>query len=70
MGDSFSGIFLAQYALTDRGAQAHAMVSLLEQGWANQIDEARGFGHSDRTVRLHQRRFDGAGFRALVQTGG
>jgi len=26
---------LAQYALSDRMAEAHAMVSLVEQGWAN-----------------------------------
>ena len=36
-----SGMVLAQYAVTDRMAQAHAMVSLVEQGWANQMEVAR-----------------------------
>ena len=31
-------IVLAHYAVTDRMAEAHAMVSLVEQGWANQIE--------------------------------
>ena len=35
-----SGVVLAQYALEDRMAQAHAMVSLVEQGWADQNDVA------------------------------
>jgi hypothetical protein len=38
-----SGVVLAQYAVEDRMAEAHAMVSLVEQGWADQIDEARAF---------------------------
>ena len=38
-----SGIVLAQYALTDRMAEAHAMVSLVEQGWADQNEVARAF---------------------------
>jgi len=32
---------LAQYAVGDRMAEAHAMVSLVEQGWADQNDVAR-----------------------------
>ena len=31
-----SGIALTQYAVGDRMAEAHAMVSLVEQGWADQ----------------------------------
>ena len=32
-----SGIIMAQYAQTDHMAEAHAMVSLVDQGWANQV---------------------------------
>jgi hypothetical protein len=65
-----SGITLAQYAVSDRMAQAHAMVSLLEQGWANQIEVARAFVCSARTVRRHQRRFEQGGLAALGHTEG
>jgi len=37
-----AGIVLAQYAEDDHLAQAHAMVSLVEQGWADQNDVAPG----------------------------
>jgi len=60
-----SGMVLAQYAVTDRMAEAHAMVSLVEQGWADQKDVARGFGCAARTLRRHQRRFEEAGLAAL-----
>ena len=38
-----SGMPLAQYALGDRMSEAHAMVSLIDLGWADQNDVARGF---------------------------
>jgi transposase len=60
-----SGIVLAQYALTDRMAEAHAMISLVEQGWADQNDVARAFGYATRTVRRQQQRFDEGGLAAL-----
>lgn len=60
-----SGMILAQYGVTDRMAEAHAMVSLVEQGWADQNDVARGFGCAVRTVRRHQRRFEEGGLAAL-----
>ena len=65
-----SGIILAQYAVTDRMAEAHAMISLVEQGWANQNDVARVFGYGARTVRRQQRRFDEGGLAALGRKGG
>jgi len=60
-----SGVALAQYAVGDRMAEAHAMVSLVEQGWADQNDVAQAFGCSTRTVRRHQRRFESGGLSAL-----
>lgn len=41
------------------------MVSLVEQGWADQNDVARAFGCSERTLRRHQRRFEDGGLTAL-----
>jgi transposase len=60
-----SGIVLAQYALDDHTAEAYAMVSLVEQGWADQNDVARAFGCSARTLRRQQRRFEDGGLQAL-----
>jgi hypothetical protein len=65
-----SGIVLAQYALTDAIAEAHAMISLVEQGWADQNDVARVFGYAARTLRRQQRRFDEGGLAALGRKGG
>jgi len=58
-----SGIVLLQYATDDRMAEAYAMVSLVQQGWADQKEVARAFGCSVRSVRRAQRRFEGAGWR-------
>ena len=60
-----SGVVIAQYALGDRMAEAHAMVSLIDQGWADQKEVARAFGCSARSVRRHQRRFEDGGLPAL-----
>jgi len=65
-----AGIVLCQYAVGDRMAEAHAMVSLVEQGWAEQEDVARAFGCSSRTVRRFQRRFEGGGLPALARVPG
>src|SRR2546422_10038040 len=65
-----SGINLAQYASSDRMAEAHALVSWVEQGWANQIEVARAFACSARTVRRHQQRFEEGGLAALGHTDG
>ena len=65
-----SGIVMAHYAVTDRMAQAHAMVSLVEQGWADQIEVAGAFNQSARTVRRQQRRFEDGGLAALGSTNG
>jgi DNA-binding CsgD family transcriptional regulator len=65
-----SAVALAQYPLGDRMAEAHAMVSLVEQGWADQNDVARAFGCSPRTVRRHQRRFESGGLPALGRPSG
>jgi prepilin-type processing-associated H-X9-DG protein len=65
-----SGIPVAQYAVTDRMAEAHAMVNLVEQGWAAQNDVPRTFGYSARTLRRDQRRYEEGGLAALGQPRG
>jgi len=61
---------LAQYAVGDRMSEAHAMVSLIDQGWATQNDVARAFGYSERTARRYQRRFEEGGLAALGHPNG
>ena len=65
-----AGIVLCQYSVGDRMAEAHAMVSLVEQGWADQRDVASAFGCSSRTVRRFQRRFEVGGLPALARAAG
>ena len=65
-----AGMPIAQYRVGDRMAEAHAMVLLVEQGWAEQGDVARGFGATARTVRRHQRRFEDGGLVALGRKAG
>jgi transposase len=59
------GAPFAHFELADRMAEAHAMVSLVEQGWAEQVEVARAFGCSERSVRRYQRRFEDGGLAAL-----
>jgi transposase len=65
-----SGMPIAQYALADRMSEAHAMVSLVELGWADQNDVAKAFGCSARTLRRHQQRFTEGGLAALGRPNG
>ena len=65
-----SGVVIAQYQFGDAMAEAYAMVTLVEQGWADQIDVARVFGRSTRSVRRYQQRFEAGGLAALNQPRG
>src|SRR5260370_12415744 len=65
-----SGVVIAQYQFGDAMAEAYAMVTLVEQGWADQIDVARVFGRSTRSVRRYQQRFETGGLAALNQPPG
>jgi hypothetical protein len=53
---SFSGCEPHHYA-TDAVAEAHAMVMLVESGFAQQTEVVQAFGKSGRTVRRHQERY-------------
>jgi hypothetical protein len=67
---SVAGVVVAQYAVGDRMSEAHAMVSLVDQGHADQNDVARAFGYSTRTLRRCQKRFAEGGLPALVRIAG
>jgi transposase len=65
-----SGLVLAQYEVGAAGSEAHAMVSLVEQGLAAQHEVARAFGCTTRTIRRYQRRFAEGGLSALERQSG
>src|ERR1039457_676561 len=65
-----SGIVLAHYALGARMAEAPAMVSLVEQSWADQNEVVHAFDCSARTVRRDQHRYEDGGLAALGQSRG
>ena len=65
-----SSVPLAHYAVGDRVGEAHAMVILVEQGWALQCEVARAFGCTVRTVRRNSRRVEEGGLAALGRPAG
>lgn len=65
-----AGVPIAHYAVGDAMAEAYAMVQLVTQGWADQVEAARAFGRSERSVRRYQRRFEDGGLSALGRRGG
>jgi transposase len=64
------GVPIAHFACGDRMAEAYAMVTLVDQGWANQVEVARAFACSTRTVRRMQGRFEEGGLPALGWSSG
>lgn len=67
---SVHGIVFAHYDVTDRAAEAYAMISLFESGYADQNDIARSFGYSTRTLRRYQQRVDVNGLAGLANPRG
>jgi len=65
-----AGVPSLYYSAGDRMAEAHAIVSLVGQGWASQEEAARAFGVTTRTVRRMVVRFDEGGLAALGRRGG
>ena len=64
------GIVFSHYPIEDRTAEAYAMVTLFESGYADQNDIARCFGYSARTLRRYQERLKAGGLSALARPGG
>jgi len=59
------GLPVHHYRDGDAVAEAYAMVSLVESGFAQQTDVARAFGRSVRSVRRYQERYAQGGMAAL-----
>ena len=64
------GVVIAHYAVIDRMSEANAMVTLVDQGLAQQRQVARAFNCDERTVRRQQKRFEGGGLVALGRSRG
>jgi transposase len=64
------GIIFSHYSSQDRAAEAYAMVTLFESGYADQNQIARTFGYSTRTLRRYQQRLQAGGLRALARPQG
>ena len=64
------GIIFSHYPMEDRTAEAYAMVTLFETGFADQNDIARCFGYSARTLRRYQERLKAGGLSALARPEG
>jgi DNA-binding CsgD family transcriptional regulator len=64
------GIVFSHYSTQDRAAEAYAMVTLFESGYADQNDIARTFGYSTRTLRRYQQHREAGGLRALARPQG
>jgi transposase len=67
---SVHGVVFAHYAADDRAAEAYAMITLCESGYATQMQIAEAFGYSARTLRRYQERFETGGIGGLVQAPG
>jgi transposase len=65
-----AGMPLAHFAVGDRVAEAYAMVTLVDQGWADQKEVATAFRCASRTVRRLQRKFEHGGLASLTQIAG
>jgi DNA-binding CsgD family transcriptional regulator len=64
------GVAFAHYHVSDRAAEAYAMVSLFESGYANQKNIALAFGVSARSLRRYQERLEAGGLAALARADG
>src|SRR5258708_2061341 len=61
------GMFFSHYSADDPAAEAYAMVTLVESGYADQNDVARSFCYSTRTLRRYQQRLQAGRLRALAR---
>jgi len=64
------GIVFAHHDIADHAAEAYAMVSLFETGYASQNDIARAFEVSTRSLRRYQERLESGGLAAIARPDG
>ena len=60
-----AGLAVHHYRAEDAAAEAYAMVFLVESGYAQQLDVARAFDRSARSIRRYQERYAAGGMAAL-----
>ncbi len=65
-----AGLPVHHYSVKDAVAEAYAMVSLVDAGYATQREVAAAFGCSERTLRRHQERYHDGGMAALATRSG
>ena len=65
-----AGLPVHHYRVEDAVAEIYAMVFLVESGFARQIEVARAFGRSVRSVRRYQERYAEGGMTALGREAG
>ncbi len=64
------GVVFAHHDVADRAAEAYAMVSLFETGYANQDEIARAFKVSTRSLRRYQERLETGGLAEIARPDG
>jgi Transposase protein len=65
-----AGLPVHHYRAEDAVAEAYAMVFLAESGFAQQMEVARAFARSERSVRRYQRRYAQGGMAGLARAAG
>jgi transposase len=65
-----AGLPVHHYCAEDAVAEAYAMVFLVQSGFAQQMEVARAFARSVRSVRRYQRRYAQGGMAALSREAG
>src|ERR1700756_1983520 len=65
-----TGLPVHHYRAEDSVAEAYAMVFLVQSGFAQQMEVARAFARSVRSVRRYQRRYAQGGMAALSREEG
>lgn len=64
------GVVFAHHDISDRAAEAYAMVSLFETGYANQNEISRAFNITTRSLRRYQERLETGGLAAIARPEG
>jgi hypothetical protein len=64
------GVVFAHHDISDRAAEAYAMVSLFETGYANKNEIARAFSITTRSLRRYQERLETGGLAAIARPEG
>ena len=65
-----AGLAMYHWTAGDRMAEAYAMVSLVQHGYADQSEVAKAFGYSRKTLWRQQDRFESGGMFALGRSSG